>query len=132
MNKKLLHENEIATEALNLCFKIHSKLGPGLLESVYEEVFCYELNKAGFLYTRQQPIPVIYEEVKLNIGFRSDVIVENKVLFELKSTVDITPTFKKTTLTYIRLCDLKLGYLINFNEALLKHGITRIVNNLSE
>ncbi len=132
MNKHLLSENEIATEVLGLCFKIHTGLGPGLLESVYEEVLCYELRKAGYNFTRQQAIPVIYEEIEMDIAFKSDVIVENKVLFELKSTQEVTFAFKKITLTYLRLTEIRLGYLINFNEARLKDGITRIVNNLQE
>ncbi|MCD4790881.1 MAG: GxxExxY protein [Bacteroidales bacterium] len=125
-----MHENEIARIVVDICFQIHKKLGPGLLESVYEEILCYELRKRGLSYSRQKPIPVIWDEVKLEIGFRSDVIVENKVIVELKSVENITPVFPKIVLTYLRLTGLKLGLLVNFNVALIKDGIKRIVNGL--
>lgn len=125
-----MHENEIAKIVVDICFKIHKKLGPGLLESVYEEILCYELRKRGLSYSRQKPIPVIWDEVKQNIGFRADVIVENKVIIEIKSVESITPVFPKVVLTYLRLTELKLGLLVNFNVALIKDGISRIVNGL--
>jgi len=125
-----MHENEISGILVNLCFKVHNSLGPGLLESVYEEVLCYELDKAEIPYVRQQGIPVIYENVKLELGFRSDIIVMGKVLVELKSIEAIASVHKKVTLTYLRLTSLKVGLLVNFNEALIKDGIHRIVNGL--
>lgn len=123
-------ENEIATIIVNCCFKIHKSLGPGLLESVYEEVLAYELLNCNLEIKRQHPIPVIYEDVKMNIGFRADIIVENEVIVEIKSVEGIAPVHGKQVLTYLRLTEKKLGLLINFNEALIKDGIKRIVNNL--
>jgi len=125
-----MHENEISGILVDICFKVHNALGPGLLESVYEATICHELEKQNIGYKRQAAIPVIYDEVKLDIGFRADLIVMNKVLLELKSIEAIAPVHKKITLTYLRLADLKLGLLINFNEALIKTGIHRIVNGL--
>ncbi|NTW67247.1 MAG: GxxExxY protein [Nitrospirae bacterium] len=123
-------ENEIAKIVVDLCIKIHTILGPGLLESVYEEVLVYELKKLGFIVLRQTGIPVIYETVKLDIGFKADVIVENKVILELKSVETILPVHKKQLLTYLKLTKMKLGLLINFNENLIKNGITRIANGM--
>ncbi len=125
-----MHENEIARIVVDICFQIHKKLGPGLLESVYEEILCYELRKRGLSYSRQKAIPVIWDDVKQDIGFRADVIVENKVIVELKSVENMTPVFPKVVLTYLRLTELKLGLLVNFNVALIKDGLTRLVNGL--
>lgn len=125
-----MNENELSKIVVDICFKIHSTLGPGLLESVYEEILCYELTKRGIPFTRQQGIPVVYEEVELDLGFRSDIIVMNRVLVELKSIEAVAYVHKKVTLTYLKLTQLKLGLLINFNQALIKDGITRIVNGL--
>ncbi len=123
-------ENEIASIVVNIFIKIHRKLGPGLLESVYEEVICYELRKHGISYSRQKSIKVYYDDVKLDIGFRCDLIIENKVIIEIKSVEYIAPVHPKILLTYLRLTGLKLGLLVNFNVALMKNGITRVVNNL--
>lgn len=123
-------ENELAKIIVNTAFQIHTQLGPGLLESVYEEILYYELVKQGLKVERQKPIPVIWKELKMEIGFRSDLIVESKVIIELKSVEIIAPVHPKQLLTYIRLTNCKLGLLINFNEPLIKDGITRIVNNL--
>ncbi len=101
-----------------------------MLESVYEAVLAYELKQRGLLVVRQQAIPVIYEEVQLEEGFRADLIIEGKVIIELKSVEAIAPVHKKQVLTYLRLTNLKLGLLINFGEALIKDGITRVVNGL--
>ena len=111
-------------------FQSAQTLGPGLLESVYEEVICYELRKAGLSYVRQQGIKVRYDEVEMDVGFRCDVIVEGKVIVEIKSVEAITPVFPKILLTYLRLSSLKLGLLVNFNVAYIKDGISRIVNGL--
>jgi GxxExxY protein len=127
---KNITENEIATSLVSIFLKIHRQLGPGLLESVYEEIVCYELRKAGHEFKRQQGIAVIYDELKMDLGFRSDVIVENKVIIEIKSVEMLAPVHHKQLLTYLRLTDLKLGLLVNFNVDLIKNGITRIVNNL--
>jgi GxxExxY protein len=125
-----MNENELAAVVVNCCYRIHTRLGPGLLESVYEEVLCYELMEAGLSFIRQTDIPVYYNELILEIGFRADIIVENKVIIELKSIECIAPVHKKQLLTYLKLTGLKLGLLINFNVALIKDGIIRIVNNL--
>ncbi|MCX6274064.1 MAG: GxxExxY protein, partial [Bacteroidetes bacterium] len=123
-------ENEIAKILVDLFLKIHRKLGPGLLESVYEEVLCYELKKAGLKFRRQQAIDVTYDEVVLETGFRADVIVEEKVIVELKSVQEIAPIHPKILLTYLRMTKLKLGLLVNFNVELIRYGISRVVNNL--
>ncbi len=125
-----MNENQIATVILDCSFKIHKELGPGLLESVYEEILCYELNKNNLYYERQLAIPVVYEEIRLELGFRADIIVEKKVIIELKSVETVLPVHKKQLLTYLKITGIKLGLLINFNEALLKDGITRIANKL--
>ncbi len=123
-------ENEISGYLLNLFIKIHSQLGPGLLESVYEEVICYELEKDKVPFKRQQGISVIYEDVKLDLGFRADIIVYNKVIVEIKSIEQIAPVHHKVLITYLKLTDIKLGLLVNFNVDLLKKGYHRIVNKL--
>ena len=125
-------ENEIAKEIVDAAYKIHTRLGPGLLESVYESVLSHELAKRGLSVLRQQGIPLVYEEIKFDEGFRADLVVGNKVIVELKSVELIAPVHKKQLLTYLRLADKKLGLLINFGEALIKDGITRIVNRLPE
>ena len=123
-------ENKISKQVVDAAFKIHTTLGPGLLESVYEAVLAYELNKRGLKVVRQKAVPVIYEDVHLEEGFRADLIVEDKVIVELKSVEIIAAVHKKQVLTYLRLTNLKLGLLINFGDALIKDGIVRIVNGL--
>ena len=123
-------ENKISKQVVDAAFKIHTTLGPGLLESVYEAVLAYELNKRGLKVVRQKAVPVIYEDVHLEEGFRADLIVEDKVIVELKSVEIIAAVHKKQMLTYLRLTNLKLGLLINFGDALIKDGIVRIVNGL--
>ncbi len=123
-------ENELSKIIVNACYNIHVELGPGLLESVYEEILYYELINQGLKVERQKAIPLIWKDVKMKIGFRADLIVENKVLVELKSVETIVPVHPKQLLTYLKITKLKLGLLINFNEKLIKDGITRIVNNL--
>lgn len=123
-------ENQIATIVVDCCFQIHTTIGPGLLESVYEEILSLELIKRGLIIERQKAIPVIYEGKKLDIGFRTDIIVENKVILELKSIEELAPVHAKKLLTYLKISGLKLGLLINFSEGLIKDGIHRIVNNL--
>jgi GxxExxY protein len=114
---------------LGAAFKVHTKLGPGLLETVYEAALAKELRKLGHQVERQKPIPVFYDgELLEEIGFRSDLIVDGLVLVELKSVSEVIDLFKKIAYNYLRLIPLQLGFLINFNEAHLKDGITRIVN----
>ncbi len=126
-------ENQLAKIAVDIAYKIHTTLGPGLLESVYEAAFAYELTKRGIPFTRQEGIPVYYEDVKLDIGFRADIIMEDKLLIELKSVKDIEKVHHKTVLTYMSLTGINLALLINFNVALIKDGIYRkILGNIEE
>lgn len=125
-------ENEIAKVIVDAAYHIHVKLGPGLLESVYESILAYELKKRGLRIVRQYPIPIVYDELRFDEGFRADLIVEGLVINELKSVEKIHPVHKKQLLTYLKLADKRLGLLINFGEALIKDGITRIANNLKE
>jgi GxxExxY protein len=126
----MLTENEIAKLIVDICFKIHYKYGPGLFESVYEEVFCYEWQKTGVPFVRQKAIPLVHEEIKLEAGFRADVIIDNKVIVELKSIEALAPVHYKQVQTYLKLTEIKLGLLVNFNVNLIKDGIHRIVNKL--
>ena len=132
MTKINRHENELSELVLGKCIKIHKELGPGLFESVYEDIITYELSKAGLACQNQVELPVQYDGKTFERGFRADMIVDEKLLLELKSVEKLTSTHKKQILTYLRLSDLKLGLIINFNERLLKNGIVRIVNNLEE
>lgn len=125
-----MHENEISGIIIECAIKVHKVLGPGLLESVYQTALAYELRKKGFTILIEHPIPAIYGEVKLELGFRADLIVENRVIVEIKSIEALAPIHGKVLLTYLRLADKKLGLLINFNIELLKNGIKRVVNNL--
>lgn len=129
-NATNMNENDIATLALDICFKIHRQYGPGLFESVYEEVFCHEWAKNGIPFKRQQGIPLVHEEIKMDIGFRADIILDDKVIIEFKSVEALTDLHFKQVLTYLKLTDMKLGLLINFNVVLLKEGIKRIANKL--
>jgi len=121
-------ENEIATAIVNAAFKIHKTLGPGLFESVYEAALEFELRKRGLRVTQQVGLPVQYEEVKLELGFRIDLIVDEKVIVEIKSVEVLAPVHKKQLLTYLRLTNLRLGLLINFNVELIRDGIQRVIN----
>jgi GxxExxY protein len=129
-NSNNLNEEEIGKIILDSAFKVHTTLGPGLLESVCEAALTIELTKRGLNVERQKPIPVEYEGHLLDVAFRADLVVNNLVLVELKSVEAVTPLFKKTVTNYLKLIPLRLGFLINFNEAHLKHGITRITNGL--
>ncbi|SRR6266852_3332632 len=124
--------NEITAIIIDTAIGIHRRLGPGLLESVYRAVLAYELRKRGLHVETEVPIPVVWEEVKLEVGFRADLIVEGAVIVELKSIEAIARVHKKVLLTYLRLADKRVGLLINFGEELLKDGIHRVVNNLEE
>ena len=125
-------ENEIAREIVDAAFHIHKTLGPGLLETVYEVVLARELEKRGLSVVRQQPVPIVFGDLKFDEGFRADLIVEGKVIVELKSVEQIAPVHKKQLLTYLRLADKRLGLLINFGSAVIKDGISRVVNGLEE
>jgi len=123
-------ENEIATVVVDTCFRIHSQYGPGLFESVYEQIFCFDWKKTTVPFVRQQGIKVIHEGVDMGIGFIPDIVLANKVILELKSIETLNEVHFKQLLTYLRITNLKLGLLINFNVPLIKNGIHRIVNNL--
>jgi len=123
-------ENQIARIVFDCALKVHRELGPGLLESSYEECLCYELREAGLEVVKQKALPLIYEEVKLEIGYRVDIFVENKVIVEVKSVDALNDIHLAQVLTYLKLSKCKLGLLINFNVGLIKNGIRRIVNDL--
>lgn len=123
-----MNENELATIAVDICYKIHTELGPGLLESIYEAAFKHELRKENLKFTSQQVIPVIYKTENLGLGFRSDIIIENKLLVELKSVEKIERVHHKITLTYLKLTEIKLGLLVNFNVEFIRDGIHRKIN----
>ena len=125
-------ENEIAKIVVDAAYHIHRRLGPGLLESVYENVLAYELKKRGLKVKRQVPVAIVYDAIKFDEGFRADLIVEEKVIVELKSVENVVPLHKKQLLTYLRLNDRKLGLLINFGSELIRDGISRIVNGLND
>ncbi|MBI2807658.1 MAG: GxxExxY protein [Planctomycetes bacterium] len=127
-----MSENDLSAIIVDAALKVHRTLGPGLLESVYESALALELRKRGLTVEVQKEIPAFYEGVELGIGFRADLIINGLVLIELKSVETVKDVFKKTTLTYLRLTGLRLGLLMNFNEALLKDGIKRIVNGLPD
>jgi GxxExxY protein len=124
----MMTENELATIAVNICYKIHTALGPGLLESVYEAAFAKELEKQNISYLRQPEIPVFYDGDELGIGFRADIIMGGKLLIELKSVEHLEKVHHKIVLTYLKLTEIKLGLLINFNVSLIKEGIHRKIN----
>ena len=123
-------ENELSEKIIGAAIKVHKNLGPGLLESAYEECLFYELKKLNLSVEKQKPMPLIYDEVKLDIGYRIDLLVENLVVIELKSVEALNDVHLAQILTYLKLSGCKLGLLLNFNVALLKNGIKRVVNNL--
>jgi GxxExxY protein len=125
-----MNENEISQVVVDSALKVHRALGPGLLESVYRAALAFELRKRGLQAVEERGIPAIYEEVKLDLGFRADIIVNGRVIIETKSIETLAPIHSKVLLTYLRLTDLRLGLLINFNVELIKDGIRRVVNNL--
>jgi len=123
-------ENEIATIVVDAAYKVFKTLGPGLLESVYEAVMAYELANRGLKVVRQVPLPVVYEGVRLEEGFRLDLVVNDLLVIELKSVETVAPVHKKQLLTYLRLSGKKLGLLINFGEAYFKNSVSRVANGL--
>lgn len=126
----MLGENEISKVIVNTAIELHKKLGPGLLESVYENTLAFDLRENGLFVEQQIPIPLVYKENKFDVGYRLDLLINKKVIIELKSVEELAPVHYAQVLTYLKLSDLKLGLLINFNVKLLKDGIHRIVNNL--
>jgi GxxExxY protein len=125
-----MDENQISKIVVDCSYRIHKTLGPGLLESVYLEILSYELKKSGLKTEKEVGISVHYEDIKFDLGFRADLIVENLVIVELKAVENILPVHKKQLMTYLRLTGMKLGMLINFNVNLIKNGIERVVNGL--
>jgi GxxExxY protein len=123
-------ENEISKQIVDAAYKVHTTLGPGLFESVYETVMAQELANRGLRVVRQQAIPVVWENIQLEAGFRADLIVEDKVIIEIKSVENLAPVHRKQLLTYLRLTGKRLGLLINFDTELIKDGIARVVNGL--
>ncbi len=123
-------ENEISGQIIDASYKIHTTLGPGLLESVYETALAHELGQRDLHYKQQMPITIYYESLVINNAFRADFLVEDKVIIELKSVEAVSPMHKKQLLTYLRLTNRRLGLLINFNSELLKNGVSRVVNGL--
>jgi GxxExxY protein len=125
-----MNENELSRIVFNGALNVHRNLGPGLLESSYEECLFYELQKSGLLIERQKPLPLIYEDIKLDIGYRVDLLIERKLIIELKSVETLNDIHFAQLLTYLKLSNCKWGLLINFNVTLIKNGIKRIANNL--
>ena len=126
----MMTENELSKIVFNCALKVHQNLGPGLLESAYEECLFYELMKTGLDIQKQKGLPLVYQEVKLDIGYRIDIIIENKLILEIKSVEALNDIHFAQLLTYLKLTNCKLGMLINFNVLLIKNGIKRVVNNL--
>ena len=125
-----MNENELSNKIIGAAIEIHKTLGPGLLESAYEYALAYELQELGLNVKRQVSMPFNYKEIKLDVGYKIDLLIENKVIIELKAVESLTPTHFAQTLTYLKLSKLKLGILLNFNEKYLKHGVQRVVNGL--
>lgn len=125
-----MNENEISKTIIGLAIGVHQSLGPGLLESAYKECLYYRLNKEGYKVEKEKPMPLIYEEVKLECGYRIDLLVENKVVIEIKSVEALNEVHLAQTLNYMKLGGFKLALLINFNVSLLKDGIRRVVNRI--
>lgn len=125
-----MNENEISTTIIGLAIQIHRKLGPGLLENVYKECLFYKIKQCGLAVEKEKSMPLLFEEVKLDCGYRIDLLVENKFIIEIKAVESLTVNHLAQTLTYLKLGNYKLGLLINFNEAVLKNGIRRVANNL--
>ena len=125
-----MNENELSYKIIGAALELHKILGPGLLESVYETALAYDLDQLGISVQTQVPMPLVYKEVKQEIGYRIDLLVENKIIVEIKSVEALAPVHFAQTLTYLKLADKKLALLINFNTKLLKDGIHRIVHNL--
>jgi len=124
--------NELSSTIIGAAIEVHKAIGPGLLESAYEECLCRELSIRGIAFERQKPLPIVYKDSKLNCGYRLDIVVENAIIIELKSCDQIDPLHKAQLLTYLKLSGLTLGLLLNFNMAIMRDGIVRIVNGIKE
>ena len=127
-----MSEDIVARQIVDAAYRVHTTLGPGLLESVYEAALAYELEKRGLRITRQQAISAVYESIEIRTAFYADMVVEDQVIVEIKAVETVAPVHKKQLLTYLKLADKRLGLLINFNVFLIKDGITRIANGLHE
>ncbi|HMQ33884.1 MAG TPA: GxxExxY protein [Chloroflexaceae bacterium] len=125
-------ENETAKHIVDAAYRVHTRFGPGLLESAYQAMLAHELRGRGLRVECEQPIPLVYDGLKLEVGFRADMIVEERVIVELKSVETLLPVHKKQLITYLKLADKRLGLLINFGAAYIKDGIVRLVNGLQE
>ena len=125
-------ENEISQVAVDCAFKVHKTFGPGLLESAYEECLFFELKKSGLIVEKQKGLPLVYEFVKLDVGYRIDIIIENKFIIEIKSVETLNEVHLAQVLTYLKLLNCKLGLLINFNVKLIKDGMKRVINGKLE
>jgi GxxExxY protein len=130
LNLKIMTENEISFKVIGAALSIHKSIGPGLLESAYENALAYDLKEMGLDVMQQVPMPFIYKKVKQEVGYRIDLLVNNKIIIEIKAVEALVPVHYAQLLTYLKLSDLKLGLLINFNSKILKDNIHRIVNNL--
>ncbi len=127
-----MKENEIATVVVDAAYRLHTSLGPGIFEIVYEVALAHELRKAGYSVERQVPVPITWDGIRFDEGFRADLIIDHCVLVEVKSIAALDPVHSKQVLTYLRLMNFRLGLLINFGEHLIKHGIKRIANGMPE
>jgi len=127
-HREKIEENEIANKVIGLGIEIHKELGPGLLESAYKECMYYKIGKSGLFVEKEKPMPLVYEGVKLDCGYRIDLLVEKKLVIEIKSLEALNDIHLAQTLTYLKLGNYKLGLLINFNVILLKDGIKRVIN----
>jgi GxxExxY protein len=125
-----MNENELSKIVVDCIFKVHKNLGPGLLESAYEECLFYELSKTSLTVERQKPLPLFYETIRMEIGYRLDFLIDNKVVIEVKAFEALNDVHKAQVITYLKLSGTKLALLVNFNVVLIKDGIKRIVNNL--
>jgi GxxExxY protein len=123
---------ELSSSIIGACIQVHRELGPGLLESAYEECLCYELSRRNLHFTRQQPLPIQYKGISLDCAYQMDVVVENLIILELKSVEKLLPIHEAQLLTYLKLSGISLGLLLNFNVTTMKEGIRRIVNRYAE
>jgi GxxExxY protein len=130
VDPKVDHLNSLTERIIGCAIEVHKAIGPGLLESAYEECLCFELSQNGLLFKRQVPLPVRYKSVNLDCGCRLDVIVEDKVIIEIKAVERIIPIHEAQLLSYLKMLDIRLGLILNFHSSVMKHGIKRIVNNL--
>ncbi len=135
MNRRVAESqklNRMSEQVIGACIEIHKALGPGLLESAYEECVCYELSMAGLMFERQKPLPVVYKGVTLDCGYRPDLVVQQSLIVEVKAVERLLPVHEAQLLTYLKLTGLTLGLLVNFHSAVLLHGLKRMVNNFDE